>query len=917
MANGDHDWRKQLGSQVSHVVSHVHSALDSVGGFVQKVHHTAQLHPSLQSVLQRRSSAVHTAVLSVDREPERVSQVTGTEAPRSLVASNNLLVNNSQACLDGLTSIGRIGELGGRTPGLVLTYSNLGDGVQASSSSSTEVSCSVDSEFPPLGDEKNRIRLVHVGSDVTRSIVGIRQEGGLKEGRQHTSCGPSCGYDKEEAVLSSDSSHPQSGSGQEENAFVDEENGTVVSPLDNSTERRNAVLKDKEARSLAQGEARPGRRNKSEPASWQVRWRGRSTRPWLVSSSSTDEELAGDNGWEKEQETKKTNVEVKGETGPGSFARRSVDGGQMSEFGADRARSRSPDDSYRLHSTSEGDLTTDIVPTMGSRPKEYGSGCLCDCSEPRQTGSSLKGSSLKIIRDREETHANRQGIKHESSEIFHALMELREKLTEMKDCLACQVKRCRDNLLLRLPLPFPRNSFDRQVLLQNRTVGDQNSNRGNMVLSHKEWHSPSRAQRNGLEDGLDESETPMVIAWEVSGSREDEKWPLEVVQLQDSQRADRPSRRLQKTQRYVDMLTSERQSGNGDNVNGQNGGDGSRRWHAKRAYLCRKSGGNGTLTTMPEFGIYSANETRPQKPKDSLTVNMRYDSQKRESETSVVFQDPRMRFEAGLGDVLSFVRGRGSRQAPHLEVQLADLIWQQDLIMFSLLSLPNQALWYGYNHKRDSHVLRTMVASPQHRWRTEGIFVVRPAPCRRLGLGLMHWSFRFPNGHFTWSAADGASGSVYKMALGGLLQANGSCAKDLSLSYERKVGQYGTKIRPLVSLPEGAVSMEILQPLAVDKSGIIFRPLCDARLVQTFNGRNKGMLVEVSAEPKERTRFGCGISTGRSLMAFTTASVGLSRRAQDSRGRYLEGTGIHLRIEAPPADIRRAAFTLELQTGIA
>eukprot|EP00271_Cylindrocystis_brebissonii_P017044 TRINITY_DN4260_c0_g3_i1.p1 TRINITY_DN4260_c0_g3~~TRINITY_DN4260_c0_g3_i1.p1 ORF type:complete len:543 (+),score=59.81 TRINITY_DN4260_c0_g3_i1:200-1630(+) len=294
--------------------------------------------------------------------------------------------------------------------------------------------------------------------------------------------------------------------------------------------------------------------------------------------------------------------------------------------------------------------------------------------------------------------------------------------------------------------------------------------------------------------------------------------------------------------------------------------------------------------------------------KVSLTSCLRYDSKSGESESSVAVRGPDWRAEIAGGDLLRRRGPRNQGSSPLWELHWMGLIMQQDMLLVPLHDSSSHGLWWGYNHKRDIHLARGVMKSKSRRWHAESVVTLKPFRC-------LLWNLRFPNGHYLWSPLHGSSASLFTTIGGGQLQVYGAEARrNVTFSYDKRLGEWGPTLRHALVFPEGVASVELHHVLATDNRGLFQRRKVDARIVRTASMRSKSTLLEVAYEPNDWLRLSCGASIGRQSLSFASLAIGQSQRTADPRGTRgaLSGApALRIRVEVPPVNIRRSTFTLE------
>lgn len=170
---------------------------------------------------------------------------------------------------------------------------------------------------------------------------------------------------------------------------------------------------------------------------------------------------------------------------------------------------------------------------------------------------------------------------------------------------------------------------------------------------------------------------------------------------------------------------------------------------------------------------------------------------------------------------------------------------------------------------------------------------------------------QFPNGQFTYAAGEGLTSSVFCPAFGGLLQAQSRRPGDTKISFSKKVS-WGARITPVVLLPEKSFSFGVVQPLCWQRSGAMVRPTIQLSVTPTFGGRNAGWKSELIHSPKENLCWTCGCSLTIQPTACASISLGRSKHNVSNTG----SSGLTLQMETPMENIRRASFSIQVNSGV-
>lgn len=282
--------------------------------------------------------------------------------------------------------------------------------------------------------------------------------------------------------------------------------------------------------------------------------------------------------------------------------------------------------------------------------------------------------------------------------------------------------------------------------------------------------------------------------------------------------------------------------------------------------------------------------------RSSTFVSTTFSSRTQDIETSVVARGDLWRVEAT----------QGGTSTPLFLVQLGPILF----VRASTLLLPihlskRHCLWYGFDRKEGLHSLCPAVWSKHRRWLAMAMVSLNPVSCSFLDL-------QFPNGQMTYVSGDGLTGSAFTTTLGGLLQVQGRFPGDTKISYSRKNSKWGTRFTPAVLLPERSASFEMVQPLAWQPLGVLVRPTVELSVTPTIGGRHPGLKVEVMHSPMEKFSWGCGCVQSVDSKAFASVSVGRSKR----NGEQVGSCGLTMQVESPVSNLRRTAFTVQLNSGI-
>lgn len=286
------------------------------------------------------------------------------------------------------------------------------------------------------------------------------------------------------------------------------------------------------------------------------------------------------------------------------------------------------------------------------------------------------------------------------------------------------------------------------------------------------------------------------------------------------------------------------------------------------------------------------------KPQGMLNISSTFDSRTRDVESSLVARGDIWRVEASRGSSTS-----GNNPSLFL-VQLGPLLFVRDSTLLLPVHLSKQhLLWYGYDRKNGMHSLCPAVWSKHRRWLLMSMICLNPVACSFMDL-------QFPNGQLTYVAGEGVSTSAFLPIFGGLLQAQGQYPGEMRFSFSCK-NNWGTRITPMVQLPEKSFTMGFEQALAWKRSGIMVKPTLQFRLHPTVGGSNPGLKAELVHSVHEDLNLIGGCSLASHPSAFASLSVGRSNW-NGNVGR----SGIVLKVETPLGNVGQPSFSVQLNSGI-
>ncbi|KAL0816935.1 hypothetical protein Bca101_073379 [Brassica carinata] len=169
------------------------------------------------------------------------------------------------------------------------------------------------------------------------------------------------------------------------------------------------------------------------------------------------------------------------------------------------------------------------------------------------------------------------------------------------------------------------------------------------------------------------------------------------------------------------------------------------------------------------------------------------------------------------------------------------------------------------------------------------------------------FSLEFPNGQLTYVSGEGLTVSTFVPFCGGLLQAQGQYPGDMRFSYSCK-NKHGTRITPMVHLPDKSFALEVSQGLAWRRSGLLMKPTLQLSVCPTFGGSNPGMKAEVIHSLRDDLNLIYGYALTAHPSAFGSVSFGRSKW-NGNNGR----TGIVVRADTPlAASIGQPSFSVQL-----
>ncbi|KAJ4747428.1 epstein-barr nuclear antigen [Rhynchospora pubera] len=89
---------------------------------------------------------------------------------------------------------------------------------------------------------------------------------------------------------------------------------------------------------------------------------------------------------------------------------------------------------------------------------------------------------------------------------------------------------------------------------------------------------------------------------------------------------------------------------------------------------------------------------------------------------------------------------------------------------------------------------------------------------------------QFPNGQLTYVAGEGFTSSAFVPVLDGLLRAQGKYPGETRISFSFR-NKLGTRVTPMIRLPDKSFSVKVDQPMAWKQTGIMIKPSVQLRFV--------------------------------------------------------------------------------------
>ncbi|KAJ4771441.1 epstein-barr nuclear antigen [Rhynchospora pubera] len=290
------------------------------------------------------------------------------------------------------------------------------------------------------------------------------------------------------------------------------------------------------------------------------------------------------------------------------------------------------------------------------------------------------------------------------------------------------------------------------------------------------------------------------------------------------------------------------------------------------------------------------------RPHGTVNITATYDNRSRETETSVVARGDLWRVEASRGGNIT----PGSDRSSLLLVQLGPVLFVRDSTLLLPIHLSKQhLLWYGYDRKNGLHSLCPAVWSKHRRWLLMSMICLNPLACSFMDL-------QFPNGQLTYVAGEGFTSSAFVPILGGLLQAQGKYPGETRISFSFR-NKLGTRVTPMIRLPDKSFSVGVDQPMAWKQTGIMIKPSVQLSLCRTFGGSNPGSraeLVHSIYSLKEDINVICGFSSSTQPSVFTSLAIGRSKWNGN-----VGKSGVVISLETPLNNMRNPCLSVQLNGG--
>ncbi|OAY78031.1 hypothetical protein ACMD2_09637 [Ananas comosus] len=252
----------------------------------------------------------------------------------------------------------------------------------------------------------------------------------------------------------------------------------------------------------------------------------------------------------------------------------------------------------------------------------------------------------------------------------------------------------------------------------------------------------------------------------------------------------------------------------------------------------------------------------------TINVTSSYNSRNQEIESSLVARGDLWRVEASRGGSTA-----GNENSPLFLIQLGPVLFVRDSTLLLPVHLSKQhLLWYGYDRKS-------------------------------------FLDLQFPNGQLTYVAGEGLASSAFLPLFGGLLQAQGRYPGETRISFSCK-NKRGTRITPMLQLPDKSFSLGITRAIAWKRSGVMVRPSVQLSVCPTFGGSDPGLRAELIHSVKDEVNIICGCSCSTHPSAFVSLSLGRSKW-----NGHVGSSGIVISAETPLSNIGRPSLSVQLNSG--
>ncbi|XP_008775551.1 uncharacterized protein LOC103695887 [Phoenix dactylifera] len=287
------------------------------------------------------------------------------------------------------------------------------------------------------------------------------------------------------------------------------------------------------------------------------------------------------------------------------------------------------------------------------------------------------------------------------------------------------------------------------------------------------------------------------------------------------------------------------------------------------------------------------------RPQGIINITSTYDTRTHEMESSLVARGDLWRVEASRGGSTT-----GSETSPLFLIQLGPVLFIRDTTLLLPVHLSKQhLLWYGYDRKNGMHSLCPALWSKHRRWLLMSMICLNPPACSFMDL-------QFPSGQLTYVAGEGLTSSAFLPVFGGLFQAQGQYPGETRISFSYK-NKHGTRITPMMQLPDKSFSLGVAQAIAWKRSGLMVRPSIQFSICPTFGGSNPGVHVELIHSIKEELNLICGCSCTVHPSAFASLSLGRSKW-----NGHLGSSGVVIRVETPLSNIGRPSLSVQINSGL-